>query len=72
MYTESFSGNLNLRPRHKWKGNIKWILKKQDEGSCEWDLIDSGEDPVVGCSEHGNEACGSLKSSKVFLKLNDH
>jgi hypothetical protein len=36
-------------------------------GRYELDSCDSGQGPVVGCFEHGNEHLGSIKMGRSFL-----
>jgi hypothetical protein len=45
------------RPKRRWEENIKMNLR---EAGCELDSSGSGQGPVVGCCEHGNEHSGSM------------
>jgi hypothetical protein len=55
------------RPRRLWEDNIKVDLR---EIGIEWGELDSagsGERPVAGFCEHGNEPPGSIKKAGYFL-----
>jgi hypothetical protein len=43
-------GEILMRPRCRWKDNIKMDLKEQDV--CELNLNGSGQGPVAGSCEH--------------------
>jgi hypothetical protein len=52
------------RPRRRWVDNIQMDLRE-----IGWDGLDcsgSGEEPVEGSCEHGNEPAGSIKFWEVI------
>jgi hypothetical protein len=56
-----------LRPRCRWEKILKWILGKM------WYRLDSsvsGEHPVAGCCECGNESSDSIKGQEFLGQLN--
>jgi hypothetical protein len=55
------------RPRHRWEDNIKMDLREIGTDGGELDSAGSGQDPVAGFCEHGNEPSGSIK--KVVYSL---
>jgi len=40
-------------------------------GRCGLDASGSGQGPVVGCCEHGNETSGSVKGGEFLDKLSN-
>jgi hypothetical protein len=40
-------------------------------GRCELDASGSGQGPVAGCCEHGNEPSGSIKGGEFLDSLSD-
>jgi hypothetical protein len=38
---------------------------------CGFDISDSGQGPVAGCCEYGNEPSGSIKGEEFLNKLSD-
>jgi hypothetical protein len=70
MHTVFRSGNLKGRdqlgrPRHRWNDNVRTDLG-EIVGWCRLDASGSGQVPVVGCCEHGNEHLGFIKG-REFL-----
>jgi hypothetical protein len=49
--------------RCRWEGNIK-IDQGNRIWTCGLDLPGSGEGPVVGCCEYGDEVSSSIKGVK--------
>jgi len=54
-----------LRPRNRWKDNIKRDLKWDTDGR-ELDYSGSGQQPVSGCCECGKEPSGSIKCGEFL------
>jgi hypothetical protein len=55
-------GNRPLeRPRRRWVDNIKMDLREIGRGWYDLNWFGSGEGPVEGSCEHGNEPSGSVK-----------
>jgi hypothetical protein len=57
------------KPRCRWKDNIKMYLKE-----IGWEGLDSsgsGQGPVAGCCEHGNEPSGSIKGGEFLDQLSE-
>jgi hypothetical protein len=52
------------RPRSRWVDNIKMGLR--EIGWYGLDLFGSGEGPVEGSCEHGNETSGSIKFWEIL------
>jgi hypothetical protein len=59
------------RPRYKWEVIITMDLMDK-EWKCVLRLSGSGQGPVAGGCEHGNEPLGSLKGEEFLDYLNDH
>ena len=54
--------------REKGKILLNWIIKKQDKKS--WtEIINSGQEKVVGCFEHDNVSSGSTNTGTSLTKL---
>jgi hypothetical protein len=47
------------RNRRRWKGNIRMYLRDIGWEVVDWIHPNSGQGPVVGSYEHGNETSGS-------------
>jgi hypothetical protein len=60
------------RPRHRWDENIKKKFREIGIDGDELDLAGSGQGPVAGFCEHGNERSGSIKKVGLFDKLSDN
>jgi hypothetical protein len=41
-------------------------------GRCGLDASASGQGPVTGCCEHGNEPSGSIKGGEFLDKMSDY
>jgi hypothetical protein len=54
------------RLRRRWKDNIRMDLGKIGRKFVEFMHV-SGQGPVAGCCEHGNEPSGSIKGGKFFI-----
>jgi hypothetical protein len=52
------------RTKSRFEGNIKMDLRGEKLGKHGLDLSGSGQRPVVGCFEHGNEYYCSIKGGK--------
>jgi hypothetical protein len=59
------------RPRRRWEDGIKMDLREIGLGVCGVDSPGSGQGPVAGCCECGDEAsaCGATESVGSMLKL---
>jgi hypothetical protein len=65
-WSENIKGREHLEDR--CAGKIKllnWILMKQNGSLLE--SSESGQEPVTGSSEHGDETSGSIKGKVVLL-----
>jgi hypothetical protein len=51
------------RPRRRWENNIRTILGKLGERVV-LDSCGSGQGPVTGSFEHGNEPSGSIEGEE--------
>jgi hypothetical protein len=51
------------RPRHRWEDGSEWILGRLAWGGL--NLTVSGQGPVVGCCECGDEPSGSCATELV-------
>jgi hypothetical protein len=47
------------KPKHKW--TVLNTMLRKSMGWCKMDLSESGQEPVVGAGEHGNEHLGSIQ-----------
>jgi hypothetical protein len=56
------------RPTRRWVDNIKMDLGEIGWDSMDWiDRTGSGQGPVEGSCEHGDEPSGSLKLLVIYL-----
>jgi hypothetical protein len=54
------------RPRLRWEDGVRMDLTKGDWlGGCGLDSTDSGQGPVAGCCEFGDEPSGSCATELV-------
>jgi hypothetical protein len=53
------------RSRRRWKGGIRMNLREFGLGGCGLDSIGSGQGPVAGCCERGDEPSGSCATMLV-------
>jgi hypothetical protein len=53
------------RPRRRWEDGIRMDLGKIGFGVCGLDSTDSGQAPVAGCCECGDEPAGSYATELV-------
>jgi hypothetical protein len=53
------------RPRRRWEDGIRMDLREIDLGGCGLDLTVSGQGPVAGCCECGDESSGSCTTELV-------
>jgi hypothetical protein len=53
------------RPRRRWEDGIRMDLREIPLGVCGLDSIGSGQGPVVGCCECGDEPWGSCATELV-------
>jgi hypothetical protein len=60
------------RPRCRGDDIIRMDLWGNRVGRCELDSSGSGQGPVAGCCEHGNELPGSIKCEEYLDWLNDY
>jgi hypothetical protein len=62
------------RSRHRWEDGIRMDLREIGLGVCELDSTGSGQGPVAGCCECGDEPSGSCATELVYIyvsKYND-
>jgi hypothetical protein len=59
------------RPRRRWVKNIKIDLREIGLGWSGLDRSDSGQGPLDGSCERGNEHSGSVKRWEVFEWLHN-
>jgi hypothetical protein len=60
FWWESTEGKRPLeRPRRRWEDGIKMYLKEIGWGGCGVDSPGSGQGPLAGCCECGDEPSGS-------------
>jgi hypothetical protein len=57
FWLENLKGRDHSKTRHRWEDNIRTDLKETGWEDVNWDACGSGEGPVVGSYEHGNEPC---------------
>jgi len=50
------------RLRHRWEDTIEIDLNRNRVGTCGLDAPGSGQRPVEGPCEHGNDPSGSIKA----------
>jgi hypothetical protein len=56
-------------PRRRWEDGIRMDLREIVWGECRLDPVGSGQGPVAGCCECGDETSGSCDTELVrFLK----
>jgi hypothetical protein len=55
------------RPRRRWEDGIRMYLKDIGLGGCGLDSTGSGQGPVAGCCECGDEPSGSCPTELVFF-----
>jgi hypothetical protein len=53
------------RPRHRWEDGIRMDLKDIGLGGVDWIPTVSGQGPVAGCCECGDEPSGSCATELV-------
>jgi hypothetical protein len=53
------------RPRHRWEDGIRMDLREIGLGGCGLDSNVSGQGPVAGCCECGDEPSGSCATELV-------
>jgi hypothetical protein len=53
------------RPRRRWEDGIRMDLRKIGLGGCGLDSTASGQGPVAGCCECGDERSGSCATELV-------
>jgi hypothetical protein len=54
------------RPRHRWEDGIRMDLREIDLGGRGLDSTGSGQGPVAGCCECGDEPSGSCATELVL------
>jgi hypothetical protein len=60
------------RPRHRWEDGIRMDLREIGLGGCGLDSTGSGQGPVAGCCECGDEPSGSCATELVsFITVRD-
>jgi hypothetical protein len=58
------------RPRRRWEDGIRMDFREIGLGGCGLDSTDSGQGPVAGCCECGDEPSGSCATELVsYLDL---
>jgi hypothetical protein len=55
------------RPRSRWEDGIRMDLREIGLGECGLDLTVSGQGPVAGCCECGDEPSGSCAMELVSV-----
>jgi hypothetical protein len=55
------------RPRHRWEDGIRMDLREIGLGGCGLDWTGSGQAPMAGCGECGDEPSGSCATELLFL-----
>jgi hypothetical protein len=55
------------RPRRRWEDGIRMDLREIGLGGCGLDSTGSGQGPVAGCCECGDEPSGSCATELVSL-----
>jgi len=63
IYLVSYQSGVSMK--HYYEIELEWILRKQD-GGCGLDSSGSGQGPLGGCCEHGNEPPGSIKGGEFL------
>jgi hypothetical protein len=58
------------RPRRRWEDGIRMDLREIDWG-CGLDLTDSGQRPVAGCCDSGDEPFGSCATELFNVVQSD-
>jgi hypothetical protein len=53
------------RPRRRWEDGIRMDLREIGLGGCGLDLTGSGQGPVAGCGECGDDPSGSCATELV-------
>jgi hypothetical protein len=53
------------RPRRMWEDGIRMVLREIGLGGCRLDSTVSGQGPVAGCCECGDEPSGSCATELV-------
>jgi hypothetical protein len=63
-------GNRPLgRPRRRWEDGIRMDLREIGLGGCGLDSTGSGQGPVAGCCEYGDEPSGSCATELVSIRV---
>jgi hypothetical protein len=57
-------GRGHSEDRRRWDDNIKMDYREIAWGRCDMDASGSGQGPVAGPREHGNEPSGSMKGGE--------
>jgi hypothetical protein len=57
------------RPRRRWEDGIRMGLREIGLGGCGLETTGSGQGPVAGCCECGDEPSGSCATELVFITL---
>jgi hypothetical protein len=55
------------RPKRRWEDGIRMDLRETSLGGCGLDSTASGQGPVAGCCECGDEPSGSCATELVSL-----
>jgi hypothetical protein len=53
------------RPKRRWEDGVRMDLREIGFGGCGLDSTGSGQGPVVGCGECGDEPSGSCTTELV-------
>jgi hypothetical protein len=53
------------RPRRRWEDNIKMDLRVDRDRWGKLDSAGSGQGPMAGLCEHGNEPSGSIRKQDI-------
>jgi hypothetical protein len=57
------------RPRRRWEDGIRMDLREIGLGVCGLDSTGSGQGPVAGCCECGDEPSGSCATELVSIQV---
>jgi hypothetical protein len=57
------------RPRRRWEDGVRMDLRETGLGGCGLDSTGSGQGPVAGCYECGDEPSGSCATELVSYEM---
>jgi hypothetical protein len=59
-----------MKPRNRWKDNIKMDLGEVQCEGVNWTPVENG--PMADTCERGNETLGSIRSGKFLNQLSNY